>query len=167
MSKLEQGGKEWLESKKKKFLEQIVINSQGCWIWNGSKAKDGYGIFYSKEYLRAHRASYLLFVAQIPKGLWVLHKCDVPLCVNPKHLYLGDCKQNVKDAIERGRFPKGPNLKKSLKGEKNPKSKLTEENVKEIKKLSHSFTKSQLAEKYGVLKGTIIHITKGRTWKHI
>jgi hypothetical protein len=35
--------------------------------------------------------------------LLVLHKCDVPRCVNPSHLYFGDYADNAKDRESRGR----------------------------------------------------------------
>lgn len=51
-----------------------------------------------------HTAAYEAIHGPVPDGLCVLHKCDVRLCVNPAHLYLGDKKQNMKDAMSRGRW---------------------------------------------------------------
>lgn len=76
-----------------------------CWIWIGAKDKDGYGRFGSyKIWGNAHKASYIFHKGIIPKGMCVLHTCDNPSCVNPKHLWLGTNKDNMQDKIKKGRF---------------------------------------------------------------
>ena len=84
---------------------RFVEKSDDCWIWVGAHQASGYGrIKDNGEMLLAHRASYQLHFGTIAQGLWVLHRCDNPSCVNPAHLYLGDRAQNMKDAHERGRI---------------------------------------------------------------
>jgi hypothetical protein len=86
--------------------KSIPIPFAGCWIWMGQIDKDGYGQFRmcaTDKWHKAHRASYELFVGEIPAGKNVLHTCDVPGCVNPAHLYIGTQKDNVRDMQERGR----------------------------------------------------------------
>lgn len=78
-----------------------------CWVWTGNtNSESGYGQFSCLKILKkerfAHRISYRLAHGKKPK-LWVLHKCDNPPCVNPKHLYEGTPKQNVADRVSRGR----------------------------------------------------------------
>lgn len=63
----------------------------GCWLWHG-KAPRG-----------PTRKSYEAFKGPITKGQWVLHKCDVPKCINPKHLFLGDRSINMIDMYSKGR----------------------------------------------------------------
>lgn len=64
----------------------------------------GYGtIWDGKKHTGAHRVSWRLHNGPIPKGKFVLHKCDVPACVNPAHLYLGTPLDNMLDKIARGR----------------------------------------------------------------
>jgi hypothetical protein len=78
-----------------------------CWLWTGAKSgPNGYGkIGIDGTRTRsAHRVSFELSFGPIPKGLWVLHSCDNPSCVNPTHLYLGDRAQNMRDAHERCRI---------------------------------------------------------------
>lgn len=91
-----------------KFFSLVNKNSpNGCWEWEGSRDKDGYGMIWVVNEQRAHRASYAIHVKPIPKGLWVLHKCDNPPCVNPDHLFLGDHRINTQDAVDRNRFRNG------------------------------------------------------------
>lgn len=90
------------------FWKNVFSNGEGCWEWIGYlHPKTGYGLFGmacvmgSSKDRYAHRISWTLKHGMIPKGLFVLHKCDNPACVNPKHLYLGTQKQNIKDREER------------------------------------------------------------------
>jgi len=81
------------------------IKAQGeCWIWTASVDKDGYGKFYAdKKYIRAHRWSYQHYNGPIPENMQILHTCDTPGCVNPKHLFAGTSDDNNKDASAKGR----------------------------------------------------------------
>lgn len=82
-------------------IERIPFYS--CWLWMGAVAK-GYGASYLQGgESRAHRIAWILYKGKIPGKLWVLHKCDNPICVNPDHLYLGNAQDNTNDMIVRGR----------------------------------------------------------------
>lgn len=92
------------------FIESRIarIPFSGCWLWLGAVVESGYGqIDVQGKFVRAHRAVYEVLVGPIPVGAYLLHRCDVPSCVNPSHLYAGDQKRNIQDAIERGRFRAG------------------------------------------------------------
>jgi hypothetical protein len=85
-----------------------VDKSDGCWIWNGKKVNKGYGYFYlDKKTHGAHRVSWTFTNGKIPKGLFVLHKCDNPPCVRPSHLFLGTHADNMADKARKGRV-RGP-----------------------------------------------------------
>lgn len=84
-----------------------IVPESGCWIWNGSINNKGYGQLNGKY---AHRVSYELVKGPIPEGMYLLHSCDVPCCVNPAHLRPGTQKDNMRDAAERGRIARGARL---------------------------------------------------------
>lgn len=87
----------------------------------GSKDKDGYG-YIKRDGItwKAHRASYSEWTGTIPKGLWVLHRCDNPSCVNPEHLWLGTAQDNLNDMVAKGR-QYWPGTGTKLFGPNNPK----------------------------------------------
>ena len=75
-----------------------------CWEWTACKA-GGYGQIYVRgKLVYAHRLSWVWANGKIPKGLFVLHKCDNRVCVNPDHLFLGTNKDNMQDCVRKGRF---------------------------------------------------------------
>ncbi len=77
-----------------------------CWIWAGAKTKTGYGQFsFNGKPVKAHRFMYETYYGVSPGTLDVCHSCDNPLCINPKHLWLGTAKDNLQDASKKERFP--------------------------------------------------------------
>jgi hypothetical protein len=77
-----------------------------CWNWKGYINSDGYGNFSvdGKRRWHAHRVAYILTFGDVPEGIKVCHKCDNPSCANPNHLFLGTQKDNVQDAVRKGRM---------------------------------------------------------------
>lgn len=77
---------------------QKVRKTDNCWVWTAAINNCGYGAFsYNKDMkgIPAHRASYMLFVGEIPKGKQVDHLCMNRKCVNPEHLELVSSQENT------------------------------------------------------------------------
>lgn len=142
-----------------------------CWEWTGrtdhptSNHKNilPYGQFWvGRKIISAHRFSWMIHNGPIPDGLFVLHTCDNPKCVNPSHLYLGTAKDNAIDRRDRGRQKLPPQI-----GSKNGYAKLTEEDVKIIRTLRPGLTFREIGERFGVTSSTIEHVVRRRKWKHV
>jgi hypothetical protein len=136
----------------------IVEPMSGCWLWTGCVSKTGYGSFAISNYpIRAHRASWRIYVGKIPKEKCVLHRCDTPCCVNPYHLFLGTLKDNSQDAARKGRLSRPRGASSNL-------SKLTEEQVITIRKKNGPY--KDIAKEYGVSASNICMIKNYKSWNH-
>jgi hypothetical protein len=127
---------EFKELLTKRFHERYQINEKsGCWEWTAGKTKSGYGRFSLKgQMIRAHRFSYHIYNNTNPGELLICHSCDNPICVNPKHLFLGTGKDNSQDREKKGRS-------NPRKGLNHPMCKLTENQIISIKKMLYVFLK--------------------------
>lgn len=137
---------------------------EACWPWIGSRLPSGYGRFYPawKVGLYAHRFSWELANGrEVPEGLYVMHACDNPKCVNPAHLSVGTHSDNMRDAVSKGRH-----AHVVMPGERHPNHKLTAVQVAEIRRrLGEGADRLLLASQFSVSKGTINHIATGRSWR--
>lgn len=125
----------------------------------------GYGYLqHEGRQVLAHRLAYCqahnLSLEDIG-GQVVRHKCDNPKCIEPSHLEIGTQADNMADKVKRGRV---------LRGEAVGNSKLSPDQVSEIKRLykkrSKNFNQYQLAKKFGVSQGQISMIVGGKRWGH-
>jgi len=124
-----------------------------CFPYSGWKDKNGYGVirawrkFRIKE-RRAHRAAWIIANGPIPKGVFVLHKCDNPSCIRISHLFLGTALDNKRDSQHKNR---------GVIGERNGRAILTWSQVKQIRSLYHGKWReqTQLAKRFGVSPTTI------------
>lgn len=94
-----------LELEFNKLKENNGLQDVNCWLWNKHINQWGYGTvtYKGKKSTLVHRASYNYFISTIPEGLLVCHKCDVPACFNPNHLFIGTNYDNVQDCIKKKR----------------------------------------------------------------
>lgn len=134
-----------------------------CWIWTGNCPDGRYGhIKINQKIHLVHRLSYEVHVGPIPWGLWVLHKCDNPPCVNPDHLYAGTAKQNVMDKIDRCR---------GGYCEMHGRSVLTNSEVCSIKEMlledSRRGRLKQIGDRFGVNRQAIWRIHRNKNWTRL
>lgn len=152
-------------------------NADGCHLWLGAKHPDGYGLIHfgsriRKRLLLAHRVAWELSNGQVPSDMCVLHKCDNPPCVNPEHLFLGTRRDNNIDRDMKGRTRHATgdrcgsrmHPERVARGSKVNTSKLTAEQVLEIRRRYPAETKSQLGRVFGVHHNSIAKIIKRENW---
>jgi hypothetical protein len=127
-----------------------------CWNWFGPKHGFGHGRIFvteTRKFLWAHRLSYEVHVGPIPKGLFILHNCDNPSCVNPRHLRPGTIQDNIRDMDERGR--------RNCKGRE---PKLSADDVREIRRLRNSgLYLKDIGSKFGVSEAQVSLVARGKS----
>ncbi len=141
-----------------------VDKTGDCWLWLGQLNINGYGTICMPNHKNkmAHRIAYELNFAILdstPSKLYVCHKCDNPKCVNPQHLFLGTHQNNMDDMKAKAR---------TAHGEKCHNSKLTDEKVREARKLKkEGCSMVFLARKNNVSFQAMSAAILGRTWGHV
>ena len=140
-----------------------TVTDAGCWEFHATNTVRGYGrVTYggTENTGYAHRLSYQHYVGEIPDGKILRHRCDNRICINPNHLQLGTKRENSQDMVDRGR---------SLKGERHHKSKLTEQDVRDIRDeyAKGVLTQRMIGETYGVSDAQISHIVSRKGWAHV
>ena len=147
-----------------RFMQKVSPEpNSGCWLWDGAVDSQGYGQIKGGrrvEKMRwAHRLSYELHHGPIG-GLQVLHRCDVPICVNPDHLFLGTNADNMADMKAKGRARSGWTTTKGHKG-----AKLTPDMVREIR--ASTDTTTACGKRYGVAQAHISAVRLRKVWRHV
>jgi hypothetical protein len=146
------------EDQAKRAVERLLTRCEvdpetGCWHFKGAKV-GGYGqVTYEGEQNYTHRISGVALGGfDLTGGLLVLHRCDVPDCLNPEHLFPGTAGDNARDAAAKGRMGK----------------KLVPKRVLEIKRLlKQGCTYRSIAPQYGVTPTSIGQIARGETWRSV
>lgn len=138
-----------------------VNKTNTCWLWTAATNGGGrYGWIKNDVGVitAAHRASWELANGAVPDGLQVLHKCDVTLCVNPAHLFLGTIQDNATDKKVKGRA-------RGAVGVRNPSAKLSEDDVRAIRVATG--TQESIAARFGIGQTVVSNIKNGRLWRHV
>lgn len=129
-----------------------VQRSEGCWLWTGPTSSS-YGALINdgrQEY--AHRLSWVIHGGELPDDLWVLHKCDTPLCVRFDHLFLGTQADNMQDCKSKGRLSPPP----VHRGFDQHLATLTDAEVEEVRAaVAHGETQRAVATRFGVSQSTV------------
>lgn len=149
---------EWLNEKARATLLSRVemIPESGCWIWVGAVDGSGYGkIKIASIEWKSHRLSYALFNGPIPDGFNVCHRCDVPSCANPEHLFVGTQSDNIMDMHVKRR-------QHLMLGVETNSAKLTEAQVLSIFKSTE--VSSVPAKKYGITSAAVRAIRRRENW---
>jgi hypothetical protein len=151
----------WRHVDKNGDAPQHVPNLGPCWVWKSSTTPDGYGVFNigsvsagTHRTLRAHRVSFALAFGDAGTAS-VLHRCDVPRCVRPEHLFAGTQADNMRDCGEKRRGRSGA-------------QRLVAKDVVAIRAASSSgITGVELAKLYGVTEMNISLIISRKTWRNV
>jgi hypothetical protein len=148
-----------------RFWEKVnILSEEECWEWKAYVIPDkGYGTFwYMGENTFSHRMSWFLANGNIPSGLEVLHRCDNPPCVNPRHLFLGTQKDNMQDMIQKGR-------RFLMIGELHANSVLTANDVIEIRRRRKETGEhyDSIGRDFNLHSNYARDICTYKTWKHL
>jgi hypothetical protein len=167
-------GTKWAVEDARRYIEDrvMIVPWSGCWLWERSLTTTRYGVGTVPIPFRAertptmlmHRLAYEAFVGPIPEhdsfhGMCVCHKCDVPECVNPDHLFLGVHRENMHDRDAKGR---------GNRGARNGMAKLSPEDVRQIYERAHAGERQRvIAADYGIGERAVSKIKTGIRWRHV
>lgn len=154
----------------KRFISKINICSDDeCWLWLASRSKNGYGQFSLNDTMvKAHRVAYFLNHGELPlynnegEELIVCHSCDIKICCNPKHLFLGTFRNNTMDMLSKQRGKGQFSAKLSAKNIQLIRE-IKKDNIRphKIGSVIHRLHQKSVAKMFKVSQGTI-----GRIWRH-
>ena len=161
------------------FLADPPGKAEGpCLPWTAGRNTAGYGYFrLGGKTQGVHRVAWRWANGTIPDGLHVLHKCDIPPCVNPLHLWLGTDEDNKRDKAAKGRARGATgdangsrtHPEKVVRGEAHGLTELNEAKVLEIRALypAGGISHAALGRQFNVSAATIWNIIHRKTWTHI
>lgn len=144
-----------------KLFDNLAITDEGCWEFVGGRTGANYGAVSIRKFEQkgAHIIAFEYFNGPIQKGMQVCHSCDNPPCCNPEHLFLGTYQDNKNDEVAKGRH---------AFGERVGNSKLTEEEVIEIRQLLvQGYSLASIGRAFNVTKQAIWRIREGLCWRHL
>lgn len=141
------------------LMERCTRESEdSCWEWSGYRDRDGYGLLkLDKRQQRAHRLAHLEWIGPLDPGQIVLHSCDNPSCINPRHLRAGSHMDNAQDRMVKDR---------SVHGARHPLAKLSASDVAEIhRRTALGESGISIARSFGISNVTCCRIRRGVVWE--
>jgi hypothetical protein len=142
-------------------------SSGGCWLWTGGTCGSGFGaVAVNGRIERVHRIVYSLLVGPIPPHESIRHRCHVPNCVRPEHLYLADSGY-TKTRMQAGILEtiKQNKQLRYATGSANGRARLTPEAVAEIRRCHEAGESyASLGRRFKVVDNTIKAVATGLTW---
>lgn len=139
---------------------------EACWEWRRAKNSNGYGLVALRENGRSRPANASTVAYYLHTGVWppdvglmVLHACDNRLCCNPSHLRAGTAADNMRDAVERGRLPRGA---------ARPNALLTDDEVRQIRTdVDLDRPLRDIAASLGLSRQTLAKVVSGKSYDHL
>ena len=157
-------------SARERFVEKCAPpDENGCVLWTGGRTSNdpakAYGVFYADGQMRpAHRWNFEQAYGKLSSDLDACHKCDVRLCVTLGHLFPGTRKENMQDAVRKGRTS---HLPRNV-GDKHPMARLTEVEVIQMREWhAAGWPMRELSNTYDVSFAQVSRIINRTLWKHV
>lgn len=150
-------------------MTRTKATGEGCWQWQGRVSPSGYvPVSHNNRRDYLHRVVAEMAYGPIPEGKVVMHRCDNPACVNPKHLRIGTQADNVRDMFEKGRDGRSVGPDRYARGSRVGTALLDESTVVAIKReLKADRLHREIADEFGVSRSTVSLIAQGKSWKHV
>ncbi len=137
----------------------IALSADGCWEWTAATSGGRAMIGVGRTAVQAARVVWVLEYREDPGALDVCHRCDNPLCVNPRHLFLGTAHDNTEDAIAKKRHPCGEDQIQAV---------LTNDDAREIRaRCSRGESQCSVGRAFGIHQAHVSRIVRREIWKHV
>lgn len=151
---------EFLKPLHERLADGIKKQSDGCWIWTSRTNNMGYGmVSVAGQTTLVHRVMFEQAFGPIPAGLDACHRCDIPACCNPHHIFIGTRTENMRDAVRKGRVPRGS---------ASSRAKLNETAVAQIRRRAETGEcQRRIAEATGLDYRQVNSIVRRRSWRHV
>lgn len=140
-----------------RFWSRTLAGADGCRLWLGARNLQGYGkLSVEGRFVAAHRFAWERTNGSIPSGMFVLHRCDTPACVEPEHLFLGTAADNTHDMLNKGREARGTRV---------GGAKLNDAAVDAIRNAAVAgFPQKVIANLYGITQPHVSNLVHGKRW---
>lgn len=138
----------------------VPVPESGCWLWLGKWDRKNYGVHRTRSgaWFGVHRLFFAAIHGDLLTHEFICHKCDVPACVNPDHLFKAFHKENMADMARKKRA-------RDASGEKNSRALLTRDQVLAI--FTDRRPATEIAPDYGVSARAVRDIKTRGTWKDV